>query len=330
MKITTNIENLKNYKIYLQVETLVNEFLQKKGYLRADVPVMSPALIPESYIEDFKTEFRYLDKREKLYLTPTPELFMKRLLVHGIGNCYYMGKSFRNGELPSSLHSPEFTMLEFYKIGATYIDMAAEVLELLNNVALRLYKNNRGRVKKYRWQFRRWQWFTAVQAFHRFANIKEDEFFDIELFFAKAKEKGYETKGFDYQDIFSQIFVAEIEPNLKGATIVYDYPKALAALAKLNPDGKTAQRFEFYINGIELGNCYTELTDWKENKNRFDIEINKIKKKKKIQAAVDKGFIEALKYGLADCSGVAIGVERLAMVLMGLKSINDLRLINIY
>lgn len=331
MQIRTRVENLKNYKIYLQIEVLVNEYLQKKGYMKVDVPLMSPALIPESYIENFETEFKYFDKREKLYLTPSPELFIKRLLVKGIGDCYCVSKSFRNGEAPSSLHSPEFTMLEFYKMNARYMDMAAEILEFLKFIAFKLNASNKEKISEFKYKFRRWEWFTVAQAFHRFANINEDELFNQKLFLQKAKMKGYKTDGFSYEDVFSQIFVAEIEKNLRQgfATIVYDYPKELAVLAKLNPDGHTAQRFEFYINGIELGNCYTELTDWKKNEERFEIEIKRTKKKKNTSPAVDKGFIETLKYGLGNCSGVAIGMERLAMVLMGLSSINQLRLINI-
>ena len=138
MKIETNIDNLKNYKIYLKIEQAVNEFLKKKGYLKVDLPVLSPALIPESYLEVFETEFRYLDKRQKLYLTPSPELFLKRLLVAGIGNCYYLGRSFRNSEPSSSWHQPEFTMLEFYKIGVNYLELANEILEMLRFISVRL------------------------------------------------------------------------------------------------------------------------------------------------------------------------------------------------
>ena len=92
MKIQTSVNNLKNYKVYLQVEKAVNEFLEKNNYLKVDLPVLSPSLIPESYLEVFETEFKFLDKKEKLYLTQSPELFLKRLLAYGVGDCYYLGK----------------------------------------------------------------------------------------------------------------------------------------------------------------------------------------------------------------------------------------------
>jgi lysyl-tRNA synthetase class 2 len=332
MKIKVNFSNLKNHQNFLFIIRLIEEFLQKKGYLKIDLPVLSPTLIPESYLEVFETEFRYSDKREKLYLTPSPELFLKRLLVEGIGNCYYLGKSFRNSDPPSSLHSFEFMMLEFYKTGVNYIEIADEVLEMLKYISFKIFNKREFYYKNTRVLLRRWEFFTVSQAFYRFAGINSDELFDKKKFMKKAKYKGYNIENFSYEEIWSQIYTQEIEPKLgiRGfPTLIYNYPKEFAALAKLNPDGKTAQRFEFYINGIELGDCYTELSDWKEQEDRFAEEYLERKRNKKINHPIDKGFIQALKYGLPDCAGIAIGVERLAMVFLGFDSIDKLKVIDI-
>src|SRR3990167_4044035 len=264
MIIKTKIENLKNYKIYLNVEQATHEFFQKKGYLKVDLPVLSPALIPESYLEVFETEFRYFDKREKLYLTPSPELFLKRLLVAGIGNCYYLGKSFRNSEPNSSFHSPEFTILEFYKIGVNYLQLADEVLKLLQWIALAT--NNKTI------SFEKWEKYSVIQTFAKFAQISQKELFNPKEFIKKAKSKGYKIKNATYEDLFSQILAAEVEPNLGKngyPTLLYDYPCQLASLAKLSHDKKTAKRCEFYINGLEIGGFCTELNDVKEQQKRF-------------------------------------------------------------
>ncbi len=324
MKITTKVENLPNYKKYLQVEQVVHEFMQKKGYLKIDIPVLSPALIPESYLEIFETQFNYFNHKEKMYLTPSPELFLKRLLVIGIGNCYYLGKAFRNSEPNSSWHLPEFTMLEFYKLNTNYLQLSDEVLDLLQTLAAKLnYKKI---------SFKKWEKFSVSQAMQLFTKINSRTLFDEKLFILDAKKKGYKTEKFSYEDIFSQIFVAEVEPNLGKngfPTLIYDYPKQLASLARLNKDGKTAQRCEFYINGLEVGGFCTELNDWKEQDLRFKIEASRRKKDKKISHTIDKGFIEALKYGLNDCTGAGIGFERLAMVFCNVTSIEELKLINI-
>lgn len=335
MKIKINVENLENYKIYLQLQKAVEEFLEKKGYLKVDLPVLSPALIPESYLEVFETEFKYFNNKEKLYLTPSPELFLKRLLAYGIGDCYYLGKSFRNSDLPSKLHSFEFNMLEIYKVGVSYLGLADEVLEMLkyiNNKMQKLKIKNQNEKVKLKINFNKWEKIKVSQAFEKFAGIKEKDLFDHQAFINQAKEKGYRIDGFSYEDLWSQIYVQEVEPNLGKngyPTLIYDYPKEFAALAKLNSDGKTAQRFEFYINGVELGDCYTELTDWKEQEKRFLNEDKQRKKLKKISHPIDKGFIEALKYGLVPCSGIAIGFDRLALIFAGVAKIDELKLINI-
>lgn len=324
MKIQTTIKNLNNYKIYLQVERTVHEFMNKNNYLKVDLPVLSPALIPESYLEIFETKFNYLDKKEKLYLTPSPEIFLKRLLVTGVGNCYYLGRAYRNSEPNSDWHSPEFTMLEFYKLGIDYLEMADEVLKLLQYIKI---EN-----KKLKISFKKWEKMSVAQAFLKFTKINEEELFDEKLFFNKAKEKGYNIEKTTYEDLFSQILATEIEPKLGISgypTLLYNYPKQMASLAKLNEDGRTAQRCEFYINGLEIGGFCTELNDYNEQEKRFISESEKRKKNKMIDHTIDKSFIKALKYGLPFCTGAGIGFERLVMIFANVTSIDKLKLINI-
>lgn len=332
MNIFTTVQNKQAYLKTVQVKDAIHSYLRDKGYLPLELPVLSPALIPEGYLEIFKTTFTYMDSREDLYLTPSPELFIKRLLTAGIGDCYYMGKSFRNSEPHSPRHVPEFTMLEFYKLGASYKDIAAEVLSMLRAVAQAVY----GSPDQIMYQgntisLERWEEVTVAQVFQQYAGINETTLFDHTLFLQQAAEKGYVVKGFSYEDLFSQIYAQEIEPHLGKngfPTILYDYPKEFAALSKPNPDGKTAQRFEFYIDGIELGNCYSELTDWQEQQLRFQNEQKEREQSGKINHLVDWGFIDALQQGLPDCAGIAIGVDRLGMIFADTTSIEDTSLIS--
>jgi len=326
MKIQTNVGYLDNYKTYLQIEEAVHEFLKKKGYLKIDLPVLSPALIPESYLEIFETKFKYFDKKEKLYLTPSPELFLKRLLVAGIGNCYYLGKAFRNSEPNSTWHLAEFTMLEFYKVGVNYLELADEVLEMLQFIANRL--NRPGMTIS----FDKWEKLSVAEAFNKYAAINEKELFNQKLFIKKAKNKEYKINGVSYEDLFSQILAQEIEPRLGKngyPTLLYDYPRELSSLAKLSKNRKVAERCEFYINGLEVGGFCTELNNYKEQEKRFIQESKKRKKNKLINHAIDKGFIEALKYGLLDCTGAGIGFDRLVMIFTNVDSIDKVKLINI-
>lgn len=331
MQINTNIHNLSIYKKALLVKRAIHVFLQQKGYLEIDLPVLSPSLIPESYLEIFETEFRYLDKKEKLYLTPSPELFLKRLLVEGVGDCYYLGKSFRNSEPNSPKHTPEFTMLEFYKVDQDYKYIAQEVLEMLRFIAKATTGNESSiEYQNHQISLLEMEELTVAEAFAKYAQIPD--IFDQQAFINSAKERGYTTEGFSYEDVFSQVYTQEVEPNLGmngKVTFLYDYPVIFAALSKPNTDGKTAQRFEFYINGLELGNCYGELQDWKLQEQRLQTEEKLRKESGKIQHPSDHGFVESLKKGLPDCSGIAIGVDRLVMIFADVSEIEHTKLVSI-
>ncbi|MBP9691110.1 hypothetical protein KBD81_03465 [Candidatus Woesebacteria bacterium] len=332
MQITTSIQNLENYKKYLIVLCEIESFLGSKKYLKLDLPVLSPALIPESYVEIFETEFQYMDTREKLYLTPSPELFIKRLLSDGVGDSYYLGKSFRNSEPNSPKHVPEFTMLEMYKVGEDYKYMAKEVLSMLQHLSQVLHGSNTISYQGKKISLDSWEEMTIAEAFATYAGISDDILFDTEKFLKHAKEKGYVTEGFTYEDLWSQIYTQEIEPHLgtKGRpTVLYDYPVVFAALSTPNPDGRTAQRFEFYIEGIELGNCYTELTDADLQDVRLQDEDKARKKSGKIDHPVDTGFVDALRRGMPACTGIAIGVDRLGMIMTDVPDIDSLKILNI-
>lgn len=331
MKISVHTDRLPAYRTYLTLLRETEDFFTKDGYLKIEAPVLSPHLIPESYLEVFATEFVYQGTKTPLYLTPSPELFLKRVLAYGLGNCFYLGKAFRNSEPDSDRHSFEFTMLELYKTQATYLDIANVVFKLLRHLAVAIYGKPEITFHGKKVVFDEWEKLSVAQAFREYASISPEDLFTKERFTKRAKEKGYRTEGFSYEDLFSQIYVQEVEPRLgmRGRpTLLFDYPKEFAALAKLNIDG-TAQRFEFYIGGVELGDCYTELTDWKEQSERFAAEEKRRKELGLSAHSVDKGFIEALQYGLVPCSGIAIGFERLAMVFTDSPSIQEMKLITL-
>lgn len=331
LQIKTHPEHLEYYKTFLKIERLTRTFLEKRGYLPLHLPLLSPALVPESYLEIFKSEYRYLGTRQELFLTPSPELFIKRLLSQNIGDCYYLGKSFRNEERNSDKHASEFTMLEFYKVNAGYNDIADEVLALFQSLAATL-PDKTLRYNGYEVRFTQWEKLTVDQAFVIYAHLSPGDVFDEKKLINAAKLKDYEVDNFSYEDVFSQMYVQEVEPQLGThgyPTLLTDYPKAFAALAKMNKDNKTAQRFEVYIAGVEIGDCYSELTNADEQKQRFHDEDKKRNYAKRIKHPVDWGMVSALEDGLPECSGIAIGFDRLAMVFAGAPSIHNLRIVDV-
>jgi lysyl-tRNA synthetase class 2 len=154
-----------------------------------------------------------------------------------------------------------------------------------------------------------------------------DEFLDEKKASSIARSKGYTVNPENtWEELFNQIFLNEVEPNLgKGKpTILYEFPGVMGALARRKKsDPRFAERFEFYIEGLELGDCYSELTDWKEQQERFEVELKEIKRLGKTIYDYDHDFIEALKVGLPDCSGIAVGVDRLIMLYANAATIND-------
>jgi elongation factor P--(R)-beta-lysine ligase len=339
MDIKTKIDNLPNYHVYVSLVRSIENFLTDNGFLKLELPTLLPYLIPESYLEVFETEYRFFDKRKKMYLAPSPESLIKRLLVDGIGDCYYLGKSYRNSEPPSSRHSGEFTMLEFYKINTDYMEIAETVIQMLRSIyesVSRITNKKEIVFRNSKISFEKWEKLTVAEAFEQYANMSNGVVFDKEKFVYLARKKGYQTENngqnFSYEELWSQIYANEVEPNLGTngyPTLIYNYPTAFAPLSKPNEDGLTSKRFEFYISGLELGNCYGELTDWKLQAERLQIEQEDRRKYSKIAIEQDDGFITALKRGMPECSGIAIGVDRLAMVFANVGHIGDISLVSV-
>jgi len=330
MNVKASVSNLENYKKYLIIKNEIVSFLVKKNYQELDLPVLSPKLIPESCLEVFQTEFRNMSYKQKLFLTPSPELFIKRLIADGIGDCFYLGKAFRNAEHFSSKHSFEFTICEFYKLNTDYMSFSKEVLDLFLALAKKVNGKNYIYFKGKKISFESFEKITVAQAFYKYASIKDTELFNHKAFLKVAGLKGYKTEGFSYEDLWSQIYAQEVEPNLGISgrpTLIYEYPSVFAPLAKPK-NKKVSKRFEVYISGIEIGNCYDELNDYKLQRNRFAIEERLLNQSGTIWADTDYGFLEAVRKGLPNCSGIAIGVERLGMIFSDTHNINDFKLIN--
>ncbi|OGG28953.1 EF-P lysine aminoacylase GenX [Candidatus Gottesmanbacteria bacterium RIFCSPLOWO2_01_FULL_46_21] len=321
----------------------IRVFFDTRGFHEVETPLLITNPPAESYLDVFETTLldRYRNQT-KAYLSTSPEVPLKKLMVAGIGNCYSLTKSFRNMETQGNLHNPEFTILEWYRIGATYIDIMKDCEELLFLLSSPAWagdpgKKNAGfRVKPGMtniiiYQGKTidlsvpWDRTTVAQAFAKWAHI------DLDIFFDNAKEiahkKGYQVEpNTTWEQLYNQIFLNEIEPHLGFGkpTFLYDFPAAMGALAKKKKsDPRIAERFELYIAGLELGDCYSELTDWKEQEERFKHELTELKRLGKTTYDYDHDFIEALKIGLPECSGIAVGVDRLVMLLADITDIAD-------
>ncbi len=322
------------YFIRENVVRYIRDFFLKEQFHEVDTPILLPSVIPESYLEVFETNL--LDrnrKKRRMFLSTSPETALKKLLVAGIGNCYSLTKSFRNTETAGNLHNPEFTILEWYRIPSSYTEIMKDCENLINFIQKSLKLS-----KRFSYQGKPidltppWERISVAKALKKYTNIDFDDItqngFTSDEIIKIARNKGYQVSANNnWEEVFNQIFLNEVEPHLGThgkPTIIYDYPRPLAAIAKIKEDdARFAERFEFYIAGLELGDCYNESTDIKYLKGKFKEELKALKKKKKTMVIMDEDFLEAMKYPLPPYAGVAVGVDRLVMLFTNSKSISE-------
>lgn len=328
-KLRNNPELFTSYFVREKVLKSLRSFFAKSHYHEVEVPLLTPSLIPESYLEIFETQLLDANRKpQKAYLTPSPELFLKKLLVSGIGNCFTLTKSFRNTETFSNLHNPEFTMLEWYRVEADYLDLMDETEALFLHIAKEL-----GKSETISYQGKKvmlaapWERLTMVEAWKKHAHINLLDYMELPPMRKLAQKKGYVVElHHTWEQLFNQIYLNEVESKLGQGrpTFIYEFPSAMAALAKKKAsDPRFAERFELFIEGLELCDGYSELSDWKEQEARFIAETEERKRLGKIDHPYDVDFINALKVGLPRCSGNAVGIDRLIMLFADVAKISD-------
>jgi len=289
-------------------------FFAEKDIFEVQTPVLSHAGNTEPSIETFVTQ-QNKNSTQPSFLNTSPEFAMKRLLAAGCGSIYQITPVFRQEE-QGKKHNPEFTLLEWYRIDFDHHALMGEVNALLRFVADGFLKLDRS------------QFYSYQDAMLKFADVDPFEASTEELEAATVKG-GVDVVGMDdasRDDWLDLLMSHVVEKNLplNCPIFIYDYPASQAALAKIrkgSPD--VAERFELYINGMELANGFHELSDANEQAERFKKEQVQRKKQGQQGIPADYHLIDALKHGLPECAGVAIGLDRLLMVLTGAEHINE-------
>lgn len=306
-----------------QVIKAVRAFFDNKGFHEVITPVLNTALPLEENLFSFKTTWARGVEQETLYLPTSPESNLKKLLAQGIGNCYSIGHSFRNLEDSGSLHSPEFLMLEWYREDATYIDIMRDTKELINYVGLWVSRSLGMQITNdFSTAFSADQWpmYSLEILFQEKAGITLEDACEGDRLLSLAKTKGYSVEGASWSQVFDQMFLNEIEPHLsKEPFFLVDFPARMSPLCTIQKDKPyLAERFEFYMNGIEIGNGNTENLDAEYVQSSFEQVLAARNKEGKTVHPYDSEFIEALrtlqKTGKS-YAGIGLGVERLALLL---------------
>lgn len=280
---------------------------------------------PEPAMRHFETTFENMYKeRTPMYLVTSPEFQMKKLLGAGFGNIYTLARVFRNSEAGGGRHNPEFTMLEWYRVGAGYGEMMDDTEELIKWLA-----NEIATDKKMAFGGD-WDRKSLNDLFIEYCGINLDENREVAELKKAAEKGGFDTNACEtWDDVMYKIFLNHIEPKLgfEKPVFVYNYPASQAALAKKNPDDPFwAERFELYIEGNELCNGFSELTDSVEQRKRFE-EQNAVRVKEgRTTFPVDEEFLSSLESIRLPCGGNALGTDRLLKVLLGKEKIGDVML----
>jgi lysyl-tRNA synthetase class 2 len=304
----------------------IRGFFAGEGYLEADTPLLSPFLIPESHIEVFRTRYLHPSGRAtEMYLVPSPELWMKRLLAMGAGNLFQITRSFRNCESLGEHHNPEFTMLEWYTVEADYLDSISITERLFDCLLRRLPSPSpfryQGQPIELHPPFAR---ITMEEAFRRYAGLELAGCLSLPRLRAEARRRDIPCPEDDpWDDLFHRIFLTLVEPCLPRhrPVVLLDYPGTLPTLARKRPGTPFAERWELYVGGLEVANCYTEETDPRRLAEFIRAERRRKAAGCRVRHRPDTGLPRALRRSMPRCTGVALGVDRLLMLLLDQKSI---------
>jgi lysyl-tRNA synthetase class 2 len=332
-------ERLPALTVRNQVTRATRQLFSEREFVEVETPAIQLSPGTEPHLTAFETQIFEpfaMDRARPLYLQTSPEFTMKKLLTAGMKKIFQLARVWRNGER-SSTHHPEFTMLEWYRVGAGWHDIAEDCEVLIRRVILETQSDEKPITIKWRGMvcdpFADWEYLSVNNAFKKYCGInilatapqplKPEPF----LLAVEAKRIGVRVDPEDkWDDIFFRIYLDKIEPKLGMGvpTVLYDYPLSMAALARPNPDdGRVAERFEVFVCGLELANGYGELTDPEEQLRRFELDIERKNEITGYSYPIDKDFIDALSAGMPDASGVALGFDRLVMLCTGADKIED-------
>ncbi len=284
----------------------IRAFMESREILEVDTPILSHFGISDPYIQSMTTS-GVSNRDAMLYLQTSPEFCMKRLLAAGSDSIYQIAHVFRNEE-SGKRHNTEFSMLEWYRTGFDYFQLMDEVGELLTDIGLEAPDK-----------------MTYADAFKQTLEINPHAVVISELQ-NLCIQQGWEDASDDRHALLDFLFSEAVIKNLSQSKplFIYDYPECMSALATLKKgEPIVSERFELFIAGMEIANGFNELTDVDEQVDRFEKELSTRRNKGMAEPPIDQDFVAALKSGLPECSGVAVGIDRLLMVLSEKDDINE-------
>jgi lysyl-tRNA synthetase class 2 len=320
--LAVNAEVRHTFKIRAAIISALRRFLDERGFLEVETPILQP-LYGGAAAKPFVTHHNQL--HQDLYLRISFELYLKRLLVGGLDRVYEIGRDFRN-EGVSFKHNPEFTQLEYYQAFADYLQIMAQTEEMIAYVADQVLGKRIITFEGVEIDLNPpWKRVELRQGIIERTGIDIQEYAD-----AAGLEKAMTKQGLKFKPgsprgkLIEGILGDYLEPSFVQPTFVFDYPRDISPLAKSKPeDPSIVERFEGYIGGMELCNAFTELNDPLEQEKRF-VEMGRaFAKEDEDHHPMDDDYLQAMSYGMPPNGGFGMGVDRLAMLITGQRSIRE-------
>lgn len=315
-----HVDHIRQHKHILearaQIVRLVREFFWSQDFLEAEPPNLIALPGQEPYLSPMSLQVH--DETQKTfsaYLHTSPEYVMKKMMAAGFEKIFFLGKCYRDYESFGGHHNPEFTMIEWYRAEKDMWQIMDDLQALFTFVHAQASTQTKAILFERKHMREVWL---------EHAGVNLDEHLNTFSMHQLCIERGYNAADDEsYEDLFYRVFLNEIEPKLKKPTIIHHYPAQMAALAKVSDnDPRYAERFEAYVDGIELANTFTELTDAEEQKRRLLEEQRQRKELGKDVFDVDEEFVDAVK-SLPRSAGISLGIDRFVQVLLGCQNIDD-------
>ena len=292
----------------------IRSFFQQRNVIEVETPLLNPCAVTDLHIDSIATQDNH-------FLHTSPEYAMKRLLAFHDCDIYQLCKVFRDDEV-GRCHHNEFTMLEWYRVAWSYKDLMQEVADLI--LALLVDYNEENKIASNKIASNEVAYISYQQVFKKYLAIDVRHAVQadyLQVFSDHSIQLNSALNIQQYQELaLDQVIIPKLEK--RQLTFVYDYPAEQAALAKINAEGN-AQRFELYFGGLELANGFQELTDAQEQVSRFEEDNRQRLLANKNAIEIDAKFISALEAGLPESAGVALGIDRLLMIMLGAEHISD-------
>ena len=295
-------------RLRARLNATIRAFFAERDVLEVETPILSEAGNTAPNIESFTTQFSgHADAGACVrWLRTSPEHALKRLLCAGVGDCYELGRVFRNGEA-GGRHNPEFTMLEWYRVGWGHLRLIDETAALVRAALALVGRDAALEIVTFQDLYQRE---LSIDPLRDGDDVLRNALGDIDI----------DPRGLERDDWLDLLMTHRLQPAFAPDRMiaVHDWPASQAALARIRPDDPpVAERFELYLGPVELANGYHELLDASEQRARFEHDVAVRTRRGQTAPAVDTRFIAALQHGMPSCAGVALGVDRLLMAMLG-------------